>query len=50
MELPGKGKRGMPKTRFMDVVNENMGEIGAKEKDIKTIRCGGTTYAVTNPD
>ena len=31
MELPGKRKRGRPKRRFLDVVKEDMGEIGVKE-------------------
>ena len=33
MELPGK-KRGRPKRRFLDVVKEDMGEVGAKETDV----------------
>ena len=44
IELPGKRKR---KRRFLDVVKEDIGEIGAKETDVenrkvcrKTIRCG----------
>ena len=47
MELPGKRKRERPKRRFLDVVKEDMGEVGAKETDIedrmvwrKMIRCG----------
>ena len=47
MELPGKRKRGRPKRRFLDVVKEDMGEVGAREKDIgnrtvwrSIIRCG----------
>ena len=47
MELPGKRKRGRPKRRFLDVVKEDMGEVGAKEMDIDDrkmwrmmIRCG----------
>ena len=47
MELPGKRKRGRPKRRFLDAVKEDMGEIGAKERDVedrtiwrKIIRCG----------
>ena len=47
MELPGKRKRGRPKRRFLDVVKEDMEEVGAKEMDIKDrkmwrmmIRCG----------
>ena len=35
MELPGKRKRGRPKKRFLDVVKEDMGEVGAKETDVK---------------
>ena len=35
MELPGKRKSGRPKRRFLDVVKENMGEVGAREKDIE---------------
>ena len=33
MELPGKRKRGRPKKRFLDVVKEVMGEVGAKKTD-----------------
>ena len=47
MELPGKRKRGRPKRRFLDVVKEDMKEVGAKEIDIEDrkmwrmmIRCG----------
>ena len=47
MELPGKRKRGIPKRRFLDVVNEDMEEVGAKETDVENrtvwrtmIRCG----------
>ena len=47
MELPGKRKRGRPKRRFLDVVKEDMEEVGAKETDIEDrkmwrmmIRCG----------
>ena len=32
MELPEKKKRGRPKRRFLDVVKEDMGEVGAREK------------------
>ena len=46
MELPGKRRRGRPKRRFLDVVKENIGEVGAKETDVenrtawrKMIRC-----------
>ena len=35
MELPGKRKRGRPKRRFLDVVKEDMGEVNAKETDVK---------------
>ena len=47
MELPGKRKRERPKRRFLDVVKEDMGEVGAREMDIenkkfweKMIHCG----------
>ena len=47
MELPVKRKRGRPKRRFLDVVKEDMKEVGAKEIDIEDrkmwrmmIRCG----------
>ena len=35
IELSGKRKRGRPKRRFLDVVKEDMGKIGAREKDIE---------------
>ena len=35
MELPGKRRRGRPRRRFLDVVKEDMGEVGAKETDIE---------------
>ena len=47
MELPGKRRRGRPKRRFLDIVKEDMGEVGAKETDVEDrkvwrmiIRCG----------
>ena len=47
MELPGKRKRGRLKRRFLNLMKEDMGEIGAKEMDVedrtvwrKMIRCG----------
>ena len=35
MELPRKRRRGRPKRRFLDVVKEDMGEVGAKETDVE---------------
>ena len=35
MELPGKRRRGKPKRRFLDVMKEDMGEVGAKETDVE---------------
>ena len=35
MKLPGKTRRGRPKRRFLDVVKEDMGEVGAKETDVE---------------
>ena len=40
MELPGKRRRGRPKRRFLDVVKEDMKEVGVKETSLKTERCG----------
>ena len=47
MELPRKRKTGRPKRRFLDVVKEDMEEVGVKETDIEDrkmwrmmIRCG----------
>ena len=47
IELPGKRRRGRPKNRFLDVVKEDMKEVGVKEMDIEDrkmwrmmIRCG----------
>ena len=47
MELPRKRRRGRPKRRFLDVVKEDMKEVGVKEMDIEDremwrimIRCG----------
>ena len=47
MELPGKRKRGRPKSRFMDVVKEDMAEVEVTEEDTvdrnnwrRKIRCG----------
>ena len=34
MELPGK-RRGRPRRRFLDVVTEDMGEVGVKETDVE---------------
>ena len=35
MELSGKRRRGRPKRRFLDVVKEDMEEVGAKETEIE---------------
>ena len=35
MELPGKRRRGRPKRRFLDVVKEDMKEVGVKKIDIE---------------
>ena len=32
---PGKRRRGRPKRRFLDVVKEDMKEVGVKEMDIE---------------
>ena len=41
MKLPGKRKRGLFKRRFLYVVKDDMGEVGATEK---------TSYAVAAPN
>ena len=47
MELSGKRRRGRPKKRYVDVVKEDMGEVGEKETNVEDrkvwrmmIRCG----------
>ena len=35
MELPGKRKRQRLERRFLDLVKEDMGEVGAKETDVE---------------
>ena len=40
MELPEKRRRGRPKRRFLDVVKEDMKEVGVKRRTLKTERCG----------
>ena len=35
MELLGKRRRGRPKKRFLDLVKEDVGEVGAKETDVE---------------
>ena len=38
MKSPGKRRKGIPKKRFLDVVKEYMGKVGAKEWMLKTER------------
>ena len=38
IELPGKRRRGRQKRRFLDVVKEDMGEVGVKETDVEDIK------------
>ena len=33
LEVPGKGRRGRPKRKFIDVVREDMRAIGVTEQD-----------------
>ena len=35
MELPGKRRRERPNRRFLDVMKEDMGEVGVKETDVE---------------
>ena len=48
-ELPGKRKRGRPKRRFFDAVKEDMGEVGAREKDIENRTLWGNITCCDNP-
>ena len=38
MELPGKKRRGRPKTRFMDVIRKDMRVVGVSDKDMTSRR------------
>ena len=47
LEMPGKRRRGRPKTRFMDVIREDMRVVGVSDRDTASrrnwrlrIRCG----------
>ena len=47
LELPGKRRRKRPKTRFMDMIRENMRVVGVSDRDTANrrnwrlqIRCG----------
>ena len=50
MELPGKRKRGRPKRRFLNLVKEDMGEVGANETDVEDRMVGERWYAVATSD
>ena len=40
--VTGKEKKREAEEKFLDVVKKDIGEIGAREKDIETVCCGGT--------
>ena len=50
MELPGKRRRGTPKRKFLDVVKEDMQEVGAKETDVEDRTDWRKKDAIDNPD
>ena len=57
MELPGKRKWGRPKSRFMDVVKEDMAEVEVTEEDTedrnnwrRKIRCGNLSWEKTKEE
>ena len=50
MKLTGKRKRGRPKRRFLDVVKEDMGEVGAKETEVENRTLWKAGYAVATSD
>ena len=49
MELPGKRKRRRPNRRFVNVVKEDMGEIGAREEDIENRTLWRNIMRCANP-
>ena len=50
MKLPGKKKRGRPKRIFLDVVKNNMGEVGAREMDIENRTLRRNIISLATPD
>ena len=49
MELPGKRRKGRPKRRFLDVVKEDMKEVGVKETDIEDRKMGRMMISCGHP-
>ena len=49
IELPEKRKRGRPKRRFLYAVKEDMGEVGAREKDIENRKLWKNIICCGNP-
>ena len=49
MELLGKRRSGRPKRRFLDVVKEDMGEVGAKETDVEDRKVWRTMIRYGHP-
>ena len=47
--LPGKRKRGRPKRRFLDVLKEDMKEVGAKETDVEDRKVWRMMICCGNP-
>ena len=50
MELSGKRKRGRPKKILLNLVKEDMGEVGVKETDVEDRMVWRQIYAVATPD
>ena len=50
MELPEKSIRGRPNRGFLDVVKEDIGKVGAREKDIENKMLWRNTICWATPD
>ena len=50
MELPGKRKRGRPKKKFLDVVKEDMWEVGSKETEVENKTVWRIMIRMATPD
>ena len=50
LELPGKRRRGRPKTRFMDVVREDMRVVGVSDGRQRAREIGDCGTAVVTPN
>ena len=49
MKLPGKRRRGRPKRKFLDIVKEDIGEVGAKKADVEDRKMWRMMIGCGNP-